>query len=379
VVNDYLERDNKTQAQTLILAGTNKEKEVITKQVRQGLIEQGKLGQQSQSINILKSKDLDKFSLTQASSYELGDVVKFKNNSAKFSKELYYRVDAVNNNTKTLTLRDSFGNQHSLELNCYKDRTVFQSETRELRKGEQMKFTRNHYQNQQKQINGQQFTVLGFNSNGQIEIKTKGKTQTVNPDALLYSDYRYVDTVHSSQGKTANYCIYAAGSGFSLTVGKESFYVAASRAKQEFKVYTASTNALGLSVEKSRGQENALTLIAKRQFNQLNQQLSIPSREQEFRLLVAAKYLVEQVGKLDPNNPQAKIYQSLDGTQIRRDRDSLTITHQGQELKFDRDNATVKNTFSATHLEQQIKARNNQVQQHLQLTQTQTQSRTIGR
>ena len=58
---------------------------------------------------------------------------------------------------------------------------------------------------------------------GQIEIKTKGKTQTVNPDALLYSDYRYVDTVHSSQGKTAHYCIYAAGSGKSLTVGKESF------------------------------------------------------------------------------------------------------------------------------------------------------------
>nr|WP_255414098.1 AAA family ATPase [Pleurocapsa sp. CCALA 161] len=379
VVNDYLERDNKTQAQTLILAGTNKEKEVITKQVRQGLIEQGKLGQQSQSINILKPKDLDKFSLTQASSYELGDVVKFKNNSAKFSKELYYRVDVVNSRAGTLTLRDSLGNKQSLELNCYKDRTVFQSQTRELRKGEEMKFTRNHYQNQQKQINGQQFTVLGFDSHGQIEIKTKGKTQTVNPDTLLYSDYRYVDTVHSSQGKTANYCIYAADSGFSLTVGKESFYVAASRAKQEFKVYTASTNALGLSVEKSRGQENALTLIAKQQFNQLNQQLSIPSREQEFRLLVAAKYLVEQVGKLDPQNLHVRSYRASDGTEIKRDRDSLTITHQGQELKFDRDNATVKNTFSATQIEHQIQARTNEMQQNLDLTHIQTQSFTIGR
>ena len=113
-----------------------------------------------------------------------------------------------------------------------------------------MKFTRNYYQNGKKQINGQQFTVLDFTPKGQIEIKTKGKTQTVNPDALLYSDYRYVDTVHSSQGKTANYCIYAAGSGKSLTIGKESFYVAASKAKQEFKVYTASTKALGLLIEK---------------------------------------------------------------------------------------------------------------------------------
>ncbi len=262
-------RDLKTQSQTLILAGTNKEKEAITKQVRQGLIEQNKLSRESQQINILKPKDLDKFSLTRASSYEIGDVIKFGHITARFNKDLYYRVDAIDRQNETLFLRDSLGNKQSLELNSYKDRQVFQSETRELRSGKVMKFTRNHYQNGKKQINGQQFTVISFTPKGQIEIKTKGKTQTVNPDALLYSDYRYVDTVHSSQGKTANYCIYAAGSGKSLTVGKESFYVAASRAKQEFKVYTASTKALGLSIEKSRGQENALSLIMKQQ--QLNQ------------------------------------------------------------------------------------------------------------
>jgi conjugative relaxase-like TrwC/TraI family protein len=261
VVKDYLERNTKTQSQTLILAGTNQEKSAITKQIRQGLIEQDKLSSESKTINILKPKDLDKFSLTQASSYQIGDVIKFGHTTAKFNKDLYYRVDAVNNSIGTLTLRDSLGNLLNLELNLYKDRTVFQSQDLELRLGEVMKFTRNHYHNQQKQINGQQFTVLGFDNNGQITIQTKGKTQIVNPDALLYSDYRYVDTVHSSQGKTANYCIYAASSRNSLTVGKESFYVAASRAKHEFKIYTASTKALGLSVEKSRTQENALSLI----------------------------------------------------------------------------------------------------------------------
>ena len=376
VVNDYLARDKKTQTQTLILAGTNKEKDAITKQVRQRLIEQEKLSQESRQINILKAKDLDKFSLTQASNYEVGDVIKFGYTTAKFNKDIYYRVDTLNNNTKTLTLRDSFGNQHSLELNCYRDRSVFQSETRQLCLGEQMKFTRNHYQNQKKQTNGQQFEVLSFDEYGQIEIKTKGKTQIVHPDALLYSDYRYVDTVHSTQGKTANYCIYSAGSGKSLTVGKESFYVAASRAKHEFKVYTASTKALGLSVEKSRGQENALSLVMKQQ---IDRQLSTPSREQEFKLLVAAKYLIESQGKSDLQNPQIKSFRTLDGTEIKRDRDSLTISHKGQELKFDRDNATVGNTFSINELKQQIKTRTIEMQQHLKLTRTQTHSRTIGR
>ena len=238
-----------------------------------------------------------------------------------------------------------------------------------------MKFTRNHYQNQKKQINGQQFTVLGFNANGQIEIQTKGKTQTVHSDALLYSDYRYVDTVHSSQGKTANYCIYAAGSGKSLTVGKESFYVAASRAKHDFKIYTASTKALGLSIEKSRGQENALNLIMKQK---LNRQLSTPSREQEFKLLVSAKYLVQNQGVLDPNNHSIKTYRSPDRTEIKRDKNSLTITHQGKELIFNRDNTRVRNTFTTNEIDRQIQARNNEMQ-HLNQNRTQTYSRTIGR
>ena len=255
VVKDYLARDDKTQSQTLILAGTNQEKEAITKQVRQGLIEQDKLSRESRQIDILKAKDLDKFSLTQVSSYEVGDIIKFGHTTARFNKDLYYRVDAIDSRNKTLNLRDSFGKKQSLELNSYKDRTVFQSQSRELRLGEQMKFTRNHYLDRQKQINGQQFEVLGFNKRGQIEIKTKGKTQIVYPDALLHSDYRYVDTVHGSQGKTADYCIYAAGSGKSLTVGRESFYVATSRAKHEFKVFTASKKALGLSVERSRAKK----------------------------------------------------------------------------------------------------------------------------
>ncbi len=377
VVNDYLERDGQTQAQTLILAGTNKEKSAITNQIRQGLIKQGQLSQESQQINILKPKDLDQFSLTQASSYEVGDVIKFGHTTVMFNKDLYYRVDAVDSSTKTLTLRDSFGDQQSLKLNCYKDRSVFQSQIRELRSGEQMKFTRNHYRNQQKQINGQQFTVLGFDDNGQIKIKTKGQTQILNSDALLYSDYRYVDTVHSSQGKTANYCIYAAGSGKSLTVGRESFYVAASRAKQEFQIYTASTRALGLSLEKSRAQENAIPLIMK---HTLNQPTSTPSREEEFQLLIAAKYLVEHQGHFNSSFPQEKIYQSIDGTVIRHSPDSLTITQHGQELKFNRrDNATVKNTFSRSQTNYQVKARTNEMQQHLKLSRTQIHSRSISR
>lgn len=336
VVTDYLKRENKIQLQTLVLVDTNAEKEAITTQIRKGLIEREKLGKDSLQIPILKPKVLDKFSHTQASSYQVGDVIKFGRNSALFDAKLYYQVDEVDSKNSIVKLRDKYGSIQSIELNRYKDREVFQSQTLEVRSGEVMKFTRNQYRNKLKPINGQQFTILGFEDDGRVVIKTKGKTQTVTPESLLYSDYRYVDTVHSSRGKTANYCIYAAGSGNSLTVSKESFSVATSRARKEFTVYTANSQALGISVTKSRGQENALPPIN-------NQK---PARSSEFKLLVAAKYLVEQQGKLNSSKPLEKIYQSLDGTTIKRDKNSLTITQGNKKLQFDNNNATVKNIFS---------------------------------
>ncbi len=46
-----------------------------------------------------------------------------------------------------------------------------------------------------------------------------------------------------------------------MTIGRESFYVAASRARQEFVVYTANTQDLGVTVQISRANENAKDLV----------------------------------------------------------------------------------------------------------------------
>lgn len=81
----------------------------------------------------------------------------------------------------------------------------------------------------------------------------------------------------------------------------------------------------------------------------------------------------------DPNHPQLKSYRSLDGTEIKRDKDSLTITHQDKQLIFNRDNTTERNTFTATEIDRQIQARNLEMQQHLNQNRTQTNSRTISR
>ncbi|ACK74122.1 conjugative relaxase domain protein (plasmid) [Gloeothece citriformis PCC 7424] len=263
ISNDYLSRTTEVRNKTLILAGTNADKQIITTAIRQGLMNEGVLGSESKELQTLKRKDLDKFAITKAHHYQRGDVIKFQIDNAQFSRDFYYRVTDVNSITNTVTLIDTNGVDYTLPLDKYKQREVYQVQQLEIRLGEQMRFTKNISNHDYKQLNGQRFTVVGFTLYGQISLLTKGKTMSVSPSQLLHSDYRYVDTVHSSQGQTADYCIYCASAAKSLTIGRESFYVAASRAKQEFIVYTANATDLGVTVQISRANENASDLVKK--------------------------------------------------------------------------------------------------------------------
>jgi conjugative relaxase-like TrwC/TraI family protein len=258
---DYLSRQQEVRSKTLILAGTKADKQAITTAIRSGLIERGTLGNENLVIQSLRRKDLDKFAIAQSHHYQRGDVIKFQTENAQFSKDFYYRVSAVNPKENSITLIDIAGVDYTLPLDKYKQREVYQVQQLKIRPGEQMRFTKNIRSSDYKQLNGQRFTVEGFTTDGQIAIVTNGQPQNVSLSQLLHSDYRYVDTVHSSQGQTADYCIYSASPVNSLTIGRESFYVAASRAKSEFVVYTASAQDLGVTIQKSRANENALDLI----------------------------------------------------------------------------------------------------------------------
>lgn len=261
ISDDYLTRPIAVRQKTLILASTNGDKQAIASSVRQGLINEGTLGHENIKIQTLKRKNIDKFALTQAHHYQRGDVIKFQTDSAKFSKDLYYRVTSVDSQTQTATLIDTVGITETLDLNKYKQRELYQLQELEIRAGERMRFTKNIHSQDYKQLNGQRFTIEGITTDGRITINTNGKTQNIDLERLLHSDYSYVDTVHSSQGQTADYCIYSAANGKSMTIGRESFYVAASRARQELVVYTASTQDLGVTVQISRANENAQDLV----------------------------------------------------------------------------------------------------------------------
>ena len=251
-VTQYLSREPREQAQTLILCDTNADRRDITGQIRAAYIETGILGQDSREISILYPKALDAQAITQSYSYGVGDVIRFQRPTQHFP-DLYYRVAAVQD--QTLILKDREGNRHELPLAQYKEREVFDCQQLELRVGDRLRFTRNH--RERHQTNGQPYTIEAFNENGSIEIRTKGQRYTLSPDQLLHSDYAYCRTVYSAQGWTSAEAIWAP----SLHPGQEQTYVALTRAKENLQILTLDKAALERSAQQSRSQENATDLV----------------------------------------------------------------------------------------------------------------------
>jgi conjugative relaxase-like TrwC/TraI family protein len=263
IVDDYLTRPKEQRRNTLIMATTHKERATLTVAIRDKLLEQGELSGTPLEVEVLQKKDLDKHALLIADHYQVGELVRFWRNCGSFTKGELYRVTATNPEERSIELVDTKGQTTTLDLDRYKEREVFSPRRIEIAAGEEMRFTagiKDHH-GKQLQVNGQRFRVEKVDPQTQtIEISTKGKRFTVAPENLLHSDYRWISTVHSLQGATAQYAIFASLGG-NGNLSKESWYVAASRAKLEFAVYCTDKAQLRESIQLSKAQRPALDLI----------------------------------------------------------------------------------------------------------------------
>lgn len=264
IVDDYLTRPLEQRRNTLIMATTHKERTILTQAIRNKLVDTGELLGSALEIEVLHKKDLDKHELTMVDHYQVGDMVRFWRKGATFTKGSLYRVSAANPEGHSVELVDTLGQTKTLDLYRYTDREVFSPQRIEIRAGEEMRFTAGikDKNGKQLQVNGQRFRVEAIDNQTQtIEISTKGKRLTVTPFDLLHSDYRWISTVHSLQGATAQYAIFAAGQGNGALLSRESWYVAASRAKLEFAVYCGDQAQLRESIQRSIAQRPAIDLI----------------------------------------------------------------------------------------------------------------------
>lgn len=241
------------RAKTLILAGTNAERLDITQAIRARLIAEGSLGQEA-TTGQLKALDLTAVQMKYTHHFDVGNVVVPMRSYKRRGLEKGELYSVVGKTQDRLTLQAANGTH--LEVDTSFNKAVYQRQQIAIAVGDRLKWTKNDRKLGRR--NGQEFTVTAISGDSaQIQYLDGSHTETINLAQAQHLDYALVSTTYSSQGKTSDRVLIAADS----TIGKESFYVAVSRAKYSLHLYTEDKAELMELAHLSRAKENPLELL----------------------------------------------------------------------------------------------------------------------
>lgn len=258
IVEDYLDLSPYQRSRTLIVANTNAERRSITQNIRVGLQAEGELAADTFMMTSLKPHDWTTAEAKYAKQYELGDVIVPTQDYRKqqLVKGQQCTVVGIDETKNQLKLEAIDGQRWEIDPSKCDRKTVYKTELIPLAPGDKLRWTRNDRDASRR--NGQEFTIEGLDQQGRAIVRDKDdKTAFIDLSGRQFADYALVSTVYAAQGKTADR-VLAALDG---TTAKESFYVAASRAKHELALYTTDAIELRKLAAQSRANENASDYI----------------------------------------------------------------------------------------------------------------------
>ncbi len=283
VAKKYLELDNNSQKNTLIIAPTNNMRSEINLMVRAGLIENNSIGKENINHTIFTNLGLTNSELKNIKSYNTNNTIIFNKDYKKLGikKGHEYKIQNVKieNGKHTLTISDR-DNKNIINIspsfvandgaNIYKNKDI------QLSKNETIRWT-NRNDIKSNIINSENAKIIKITDNKVTIQLANNKTITMNKndDRLRHLDYGYASTVHASQGKTIDKVIIAMQAKDNNITNQKTFYVALSRARHNAQIFTDNAKELCNILSKNDGiRISALDIKNINQDNQLSQPLT---------------------------------------------------------------------------------------------------------
>ena len=230
IAKEYTGIDASTRQKTLVLAGRRDHRKAITSEIRKILQRQGELGDNS-PIQIFRQKNL--------TAAEIRAGIGMKNDDFLVTaKGLLMPVSEASSQKRVLS----------------KGNTILEAGKLEVAIGDKLVWTRNCRQTRFR--NGQEFTLVGKDSEHIVIHDRKGNDHRLSTKQPLYLDHGYVSTVYASQGKTADHTLVFLDNAIS----KEGLYVAVSRSKLDVKLFARNKSEIENTMRLSREKVSALDL-----------------------------------------------------------------------------------------------------------------------
>lgn len=283
IVHDITAKTPAERHSFLIVTATNRDRQAINDGVRASLKAKGEIVGEAAQGDILVSKGWTTAQTQRAQWYREGDVVRFgrEYTSLGVAKGEYARVASTNERTGTVYLTTDSGRTVALQPARQGKVEVYDAERRELQAGDTIRFTRNS----QDFINGQTARVEQIAGEHARVRLTNGQQTTLNLAQDKHWDYGYASTIHASQGRTVDYSAVHITRGSQQAFGERSFYVAATRARQDTTIYTNDREAAAQLVTRPQEKSSALEAIGdlRQRQDDTSEQRDRPNGERESR------------------------------------------------------------------------------------------------
>ena len=273
----------------LVVAPTHAEGDRITDYIREGLREQGRLGDKERTFQSLEMANWTTAQRKDVALYKPGLVVQFHQNARGFKRG--EKVEVLGHDKNGVTVKYANGKKAALHLGDAERFQVYRRAELELAAGDVVRITQNGYGTETERTgkagkprlnNGALFQVEGFTREGDISL-TNG---FVVPKHYGHLAYGYASTSHSAQGKTVDRVFVAMGQDALIAASREQFYVSVSRGRESVKLYTDDKQAM-LDAVKTSGQRLSATELMAGQSPQPR-----PKQTQKLRDAIKQNYQV---------------------------------------------------------------------------------------
>ncbi|MGB8698513.1 MAG: MobF family relaxase, partial [Thermosynechococcaceae cyanobacterium] len=178
IAQDYLSLNRTERSKTLIVTGTNTERNAITQAIRAGLKTEGSLGAETTILRI-SSQYLSVEEKRRVENFETGSYIQLLRNyqSTPLQQNQLYQV--MGREGDELVVSSPGGRLYRFDPSLYAEKEVFKAEPFAVAVGDQLRWTASN--RKEGQINGSEFTVIGVTDKTLIVADDKGtKIVTLN-------------------------------------------------------------------------------------------------------------------------------------------------------------------------------------------------------
>lgn len=257
LVDAYTQLSPEERKKTLVITGTNADKDYINETIR------NQLGlNNSIQTEKLKRIDMSEAEMKHARYYKTGNYLELQTTPIEKELEKNKIYEIVSTEKHLLILKNDKGEE--VKFNPSQDKmkvAVYSREELNVAKNEKLRVTKGN--TEIGTVTGDKLIVEEVNKNQIFARDEKTNVlHTFNTKDKNHLDYDYCSTVHSSQGLTVDRILINIDTE-SKTTSKEVYYVAVSRAKNEAMIVTNNLSDLPNKISKDAEKHSAYEMVGK--------------------------------------------------------------------------------------------------------------------